>query len=93
MVGDGKTYLTFDIDGLDPSVAPGTGTHVIGGLHSWQARGIMTRPKNINFIGMDLVEVLPACDVGEISALAGASMIALYMGLLVESGVGLKAES
>jgi agmatinase len=93
VVGDGKTYLTFDIDGLDPSVAPGTGTPVIGGLHSWQARGIMTRLKNINFIGMDLVEVLPAYDVGEISALAGASMIALYMGLLVERGVGLKAEN
>ena len=93
VVGDGKTYLTFDIDGLDPSVAPGTGTPEIGGLLSWQARGIMTRLQNINFIGMDLVEVAPAYDVGEISALAGATMIALYMGLLVERGVGLKAES
>ena len=43
VVGDGKTYLTFDIDGLDPAVAPGTGTPEIGGLLTWQARGIMTR--------------------------------------------------
>jgi len=91
IVGDGKTYLTFDIDGLDPSVAPGTGTPEIGGLHSWQARGIMTRLKNIDFIGMDLVEVAPAYDVGEISALAGATMASIYMSLLVEHGVGLKA--
>lgn len=85
VVGDGKTYLTFDIDGLDPSCAPGTGTPVIGGLHTWQARGIITRLQGIDFRGMDLVEVAPAYDAGsETTAVAGASMIAFYLGLLAE---------
>lgn len=77
-----KTYLTFDIDCLDPSCAPGTGTPETGGLLAWQARSIMTRLGGINFIGMDMVEVAPAYDVGEITALNGASMMAFYMGLL-----------
>lgn len=77
-----NTYLTFDIDCLDPSCAPGTGTPEVGGLFAWQARAILTRLHGIKFIGMDLVEVAPAYDVGEITALAGASMIAFYMGLL-----------
>jgi agmatinase len=77
-----KTYLTFDIDCLDPSCAPGTGTPETGGLLAWQARAILTRLGGINFIGMDMVEVAPAYDVGEITALNGASMMAFYMGLL-----------
>ena len=82
VVGDGKTYLTFDIDGLDPSCAPGTGTPVVGGLQTWQARGILTRLTGVDFIGMDIVEVAPAYDVGEITSLAGASVVAFYLGLL-----------
>ena len=78
----GKTYLTFDIDCLDPSCAPGTGTPEVGGLLSWQARAILTRLGGINFIGMDMVEVAPAYDVGEITALNGGAMMAFYMGLL-----------
>lgn len=77
-----KTYLTFDIDCLDPSCAPGTGTPETGGLLAWQARAILTRLGGINFIGMDMVEVAPAYDVGEVTALNGASMMAFYMGLL-----------
>ena len=84
VVGDVKTYLTFDIDALDPSNAPGTGTPEVGGLQTWQARGIITRLKGIDFIGMDLVEVAPAYDLAEITSLAGASMICFYMGLLAE---------
>ena len=77
-----KTYLTFDIDCLDPSCAPGTGTPETGGLLAWQTRVILTRLGGINFIGMDMVEVAPAYDVGEITALNGASIMAFYMGLL-----------
>jgi len=91
VAGDGRTYLTFDIDSLDPSCAPGTGTPEVGGLQTWQARAILTRLAGIDFVGMDLVEVAPAYDVGEITALAGASMICFYMGLLVERGVGTSA--
>jgi agmatinase len=85
VVGKGKTYLTFDIDCLDPSCAPGTGTPETGGLLAWQARAILTRLGGIKFIGMDMVEVAPAYDVGEITALNGASIIAFYMGLLAGS--------
>ncbi|WP_350333219.1 agmatinase [Coralliovum pocilloporae] len=73
-VGDNACYLTFDIDCLDPAFAPGTGTPVIGGLQSSEAREILRGLAGINLKGMDLVEVAPAYDVGEITALAGASI-------------------
>ena len=82
IVGDNPVYLTFDIDCLDPSYAPGTGTPVCGGLTTAQAMSIIRGLRGINLVGMDLVEVAPAYDVGEITALAGAhlamEMIAVY---------------
>jgi len=81
-IGDRPVYLTFDIDCLDPSYAPGTGTPVCGGLSSYQAMSIIRGLRGINIIGMDIVEVAPAYDVGEITALAGAhlamEMICVY---------------
>jgi agmatinase len=74
IVGDNKCYLTFDIDCLDPSYAPGTGTPVIGGLTTNQAQQILRGLAGINLVGMDLVEVAPAYDVGDITSLAGASL-------------------
>ena len=73
-LGDKPVYLSFDIDCLDPSYAPGTGTPVCGGLTSYQATAIIRGLAGINLIGMDIVEVAPAYDVGEITALAGATM-------------------
>jgi agmatinase len=81
-IGDVPVYLSFDIDVLDPAFAPGTGTPEIGGLASWQAQGIMRRLRGLQFIGMDLVEVCPAYDVAEITALAGATMAWEYICLL-----------
>lgn len=82
IVGDRPVYMTFDIDCLDPSFAPGTGTPVCGGLSSAQAMAIIRGLCGINLIGMDLVEVAPAYDVGQITALAGAQiameMITVY---------------
>ena len=75
---DRQVYLTFDIDCLDPSYAPGTGTPVSGGLTSYQAMSILRGLRGINLIGMDVVEVAPVYDVGEITALA-ASHIAMEM--------------
>jgi agmatinase len=72
------TLVTFDIDCLDPSYAPGTGTPVCGGLTSHQAMSILRGLQGINVVGMDIVEVAPAYDVGEITALA-ASHIAMEM--------------
>jgi agmatinase len=81
-VGRNKAYLTFDIDCLDPAFAPGTGTPVAGGLSSAQALGIMKGLAGIDFVGMDIVEVAPAYDVAEITALAAAHLahewLALY---------------
>ncbi len=81
-LGNRPVYLTFDIDCLDPSYAPGTGTPVCGGLTTHQAISIIRGLAGINLVGMDLVEVAPAYDVGEITALAGATlameMINLY---------------
>ncbi|MFT5133406.1 MAG: agmatinase, partial [Gammaproteobacteria bacterium] len=53
---------------------PGTGTPVIGGLTTHQAQQILRGFAGINLVGMDLVEVAPAYDVGDITSLAGASL-------------------
>ena len=81
-LGDSAVYVTFDIDCLDPSVAPGTGTPVCAGLSTHQATSILRGLQGINVIGMDVVEVAPAYDVAEITALAaahiGMEMLYLY---------------
>ena len=81
VLGDRPVYLSFDIDCLDPSYAPGTGTPVCGGLTSHQAMSILRGLKGINVVGMDVVEVAPAYDVGEITALAAVhvAMEMLYL--------------
>jgi agmatinase len=80
-VGRTPAYLSFDVDALDPSQAPGTGTPEIGGLWSWQLLAILERLKGINWVGMDCVEVLPAHDVSQITALAGATVVWMYLGI------------
>lgn len=82
VLGADPAYLTFDIDALDPSCAPGTGTPEIGGLASWQAQAIIRRLTGVNFVGMDVVEVAPAYDVAEITALAAATMVWEYLALV-----------
>jgi agmatinase len=81
IVGSGPAYLTFDVDALDPAFAPGTGTPEIGGLASWQAQAILRRLGAIDFAGMDVVEVAPAYDHSEITALAAASVVWEYLAL------------
>jgi agmatinase len=71
-VGDAATYLTFDIDALDPAFAPGTGTPVWGGLASWQTAAILRDLAGINLVGGDVVEVSPAYDTTGATAIAGA---------------------
>jgi agmatinase len=82
VVGDEPTYLSFDIDALDPAFAPGTGTPEIGGLATWQAQAILRRLQQLRFVGMDIVEVSPAFDTAEITALAAATMVWEYLALL-----------
>jgi agmatinase len=76
IVGDYPTYLTFDIDCLDPAYAPGTGTPVPAGLTSAQALHIVRGMEPVKLIGMDVVEVSPPFDHSEITALAAAHIAA-----------------
>lgn len=82
VVGNTPAYLSFDIDCLDPAFAPGTGTPEIGGLASWQAQAILRRLDALSFTGMDVVEVAPAYDTAEITALAAATMVWEYLALV-----------
>ena len=79
VVGNRPAYLTFDIDCLDPAFAPGTGTPVCGGLSTAQAQAILRGLSDVNFVGMDVVEVAPAYDVGHITALAAAHLALDYL--------------
>lgn len=72
ILGDHPAYLTFDIDGLDPAFAPGTGTPVWGGLTSGQASIILRDIAGINLVGGDVVEVSPPFDTTGATAVAGA---------------------
>lgn len=78
VVGTKPTYLTVDIDCLDPAYAPGTGTPVIGGLNTSKLTALIRGLENLNIIGMDIVEVSPAYDHSGITSLAAAT-IALEM--------------
>jgi agmatinase len=78
-VGDHRAYLTFDIDCLDPSCAPGTGTPVCGGLTTNQALQILRGLVDVDLIGMDLVEVAPHYDIAEITSLAAAHIATEYL--------------
>ena len=82
VLADGLSYLSFDIDALDPAFAPGTGTPEVGGLATWQVRAILRRLAGLRFAGMDVVEVSPPYDVAEITALAAATIAWDYIGLL-----------
>lgn len=74
-VGNSKAFLTFDIDFLDPSCAPGTGTPVIGGFTTAKALEIIRGLKELNIIGYDMVEVAPQFDVGNITSIAAAGIM------------------
>ena len=84
-IGDAPTYLTYDIDSLDPAFAPGTGTVEIGGLTIWQALEIVRGCAGLNLVGADLVEVSPPYDTTGNTALIGANL--LYEMLCVLPGV------
>ena len=80
-VGDNPCYLSFDIDFLDPSCAPGTGTPVVGGFDTHTALEFIRGLKGIHLVGADVVEVSPPFDHAEITALAGASIAQEMLGL------------
>ena len=85
VVGDGPTYLSFDIDSLDPSFAPGTGTPEIGGLTTREALELLRGFKGVNLVGGDVVEVAPQYDATTNTAHAGAQMLFEILSLMAFS--------
>ncbi|MBI4675094.1 MAG: agmatinase [Chloroflexi bacterium] len=81
-VGSAPVFLTFDVDGVDPAFAPGTGTPEIGGFTSQQIIALLHRLRGVNLIGADIVEVSPAYDNAGITALLAARVGYEVLGLL-----------
>lgn len=81
-IGDQPTYITYDIDSLDPAYAPGTGTPEIGGLTTPQALQLIRGLKGLNIIGCDLVEVSPPYDTSGNTALTGANILFELLSIL-----------
>jgi guanidinopropionase len=75
IVGDGATYVSFDVDGLDPVYAPGTGTPEVGGISTLDAQLLLRGLRGLNLIGGDVVEVAPPYDPTGNTALVGATMM------------------
>ena len=75
IAGDGPTYISFDIDSIDPGFAPGTGTPEVGGLTPREALTLMRGLKGLNIIGGDVVEVAPQYDQNTATAQIGAQML------------------
>ncbi|MHA2357313.1 MAG: agmatinase [Candidatus Heimdallarchaeaceae archaeon] len=81
-IGDSKVFISFDIDFVDPAFAPGTGTPEVGGFTSGETIDIIRGLKGLNFVGFDLVEVLPAYDSSEITSLLASNIIYEFISLL-----------
>ena len=84
VVGDGPTYVSFDIDSIDPAFAPGTGTPEIGGLTTIEAQSLIRGLRGLNLIGADVVEVSPPFDPLGNTALIGATIMYEILCLLAE---------
>ena len=74
-MGSGPVYLSFDIDGLDPAYAPGTGTPEIGGLTIVQALEVIRGAAGTNIVGADLVEVAPPYDQSGATSVVAANLL------------------
>jgi guanidinopropionase len=85
VVGDGPTYVSFDIDGVDPAFAPGTGTPEIGGLTTVEAQTLVRGLRGLDLVGGDVVEVSPPFDPGDNTALVGATMMYEILCLLADA--------
>ncbi|MCG3217249.1 MAG: agmatinase [Candidatus Heimdallarchaeota archaeon] len=81
-VGDAKVFISFDVDFVDPAYAPGTGTPEVGGFTSGEAMELIRGLEGLNFIGFDIVEVLPSLDPSEITALLASNVVYEFISLL-----------
>jgi guanidinopropionase len=88
VVGDGPTYISFDVDGLDPVYAPGTGTPEVGGITTLEAQRLLRGLRGLNLIGGDVVEVSPPYDPSGNTALVGATMMFEILCLIADRHFG-----
>ena len=91
VAGDGPTYVSFDVDGLDPVYAPGTGTPECGGMSVLEAQLMVRRLQGLNLIGGDVVEVAPPFDPSGNTALVGATMMFEILCVVADAVVRRKA--
>ena len=85
VVGEGPTYLSFDVDGLDPVYAPGTGTPEVGGFTTFEAQQMIRGLRGIDFVGGDLVEVAPPWDPSGTTGLNGIQIMFEILCMVAES--------
>ncbi|MFP6740092.1 MAG: agmatinase [Alphaproteobacteria bacterium] len=85
VVGAGPTYVSFDVDGMDPVYAPGTGTPEVGGFNTFEAMQMLRGLRGLNIVGGDLVEVSPPWDPSGTTGLNGVQMMFEIMCLVAES--------
>ncbi|NIF27521.1 agmatinase [Pantoea sp. Tr-811] len=85
VVGDDPTYISFDVDVLDPAFAPGTGTPEIGGMTTLQAQQMIRGLRGLNLVGADVVEISPPFDMGGATALVGATMMFELLCILADA--------
>ena len=88
VVGDGPTYISFDVDGLDPVYAPGTGTPEVGGITTLEAQRLLRGLRGLDLIGGDVVEVAPPYDQTGNTALVGATMMYEILCLVADRHFG-----
>jgi guanidinopropionase len=91
VVGDGPTYISFDVDGLDPVYAPGTGTPESGGITMREAQKLLRGFRGLDLIGGDVVEVAPPFDPSGNTAMNGATLMYEILCLLAEVRAGATA--
>ncbi len=85
IAGTGKTYVSYDIDFVDPTFAPGTGTPEVGGPNSYQALQVVRMLEGVNIVGADLVEVSPPFDTSGGTAFLGVSIMFELLCKIVEA--------
>ena len=85
VVGDGRTYISFDVDALDPVYAPGTGTPEIGGITTYDAQKMIRGLRGLDLVGGDVVEVSPPFDMSGNTALVAVTMMFEILCLLAET--------
>lgn len=93
VVGKGPTYISFDVDGLDPIYAPGTGTPEIGGFSTYEAQNMVRGLRGLDLVGADVVEVAPPFDPSGNTAIVGATMMFELLCVLADARVRRRAKA